>query len=273
MESNKLSTINTTLYLAIFLFVSATLWLFYLLLNNLGPDSHSAQIWSSAYQVIAWFGAICGLYFANLWGGTKSVVGRANLAFTIGLLGQSFGQSVFSYFYFQGIEVPYPSIADIGFFGSIPFYIYGIFLLSKLSGAKLSFRSTLSKVVALFIPLFILGDSYYIFLKDYVFDWSQPIVILLDFGYPFGQAIFISLAITAYLLSKNYLGGLMRKPILFFMIALFIQFAADYLFLFQVSRDIYVGGLEVDFLYLLAYFAMTFSLIKLGSTFYKITNS
>ncbi|HEX3095504.1 MAG TPA: hypothetical protein VHQ20_00095, partial [Patescibacteria group bacterium] len=74
-------------------------------------------------------------------------------------------------------------------------------------------------------------------------------------------------------LSKSFLGGLMRKPILYFMIALLIQYSADFLFLYQVSRGTYVGGLEVDYLYLVSYFAMAFSLISLGSTYYKITNS
>lgn len=270
---DKANTIKKTLYIAIFLFASVTLWFLYLLVTNSGPDTDMAQIWSSSYQIIAWFGALCGLYFANLWGGTKSVVGRANIAFTLGLLGQSFGQSVFSYFYFQGIEVPYPSIADIGFFGSIPFYIYGVFLLAQLSGARFSFKSNYNKTIAIVLPLLILIASYFVFLKDYVFDWTQPLTIILDFGYPFGQAIYISIAITAYLFSKSYLGGIMRKPILFFILALFIQYIADYVFLFQVSRGTYVGGLGVDYLYLLAYFMMTYSLIKLGSSFYKIMNN
>lgn len=273
MDKTKEGFVNKSLFIAVFLFVIFTLWLLFLVFSQLDPDSQNAQIWSTTYQIIAWFGALCGLYFSSLWGGWKSRMGRANLAFALGLLAQSFGQSVFSYYYYIGIEAPYPSVADIGFFGSIPIYIYAIFLLAQISGINLSFKLYYGKILALLVPIVILCSSYFILLRGYEFDWSQPLVIFLDFGYPFGQAIYISLAIVAYLLTKNYLGGLMKSPIMLFIAALFIQYVADYVFLYQVSRDTYVGGLGVDYLYLVAYFMMTYSLIKLGATYFKIRNS
>jgi len=273
MEKTKEGFVKKSIFVTIFLFVVLTIWFLFLVFKHLGPDSKDAQIWSAIYQIIAWFGALCGLYFTNLWGGWKSLMGRANLAFALGLLAQSFGQCVFSYYFYIGIEAPYPSVADIGFFGSIPFYIYGIILLSKVSGAHISFKSFSNKIQAFLIPIGILVLSYFVFLKDYQFDWSQPLTIFLDFGYPFGQAVYISLAIVAYLLSRNFLGGLMKKPIIFFIVALFIQYVADYVFLYQISRSTYVGGLGIDYLYLIAYFIMTLSLIQLGSVFYKIKNS
>lgn len=273
MEKMKEGFVKKSVFAAVFLFTILTAWLLFLISKYSDPESNNAQIWSATYQIIAWFGALYGLYFARLWGGWKSIMGRANLSFALGLLAQAFGQSVFSYFFFKGIEAPYPSIADIGFFGSIPFYIYGIILLSKSSGAHLSLKLLSNKIQAFLIPLAVLLISYFMFLKDYEFDWTQPLTIFLDFGYPFGQAIYISLAIVAYFLTRNFLGGLMKKPIILFIIALFAQYIADYIFLYQISRGTYDGGLEIDYLYLVAYFIMTLSLIKLGSVFYKIKNS
>lgn len=273
MDKSKEGFVSKSLFVTVFLFITFSLWLLYLVFSGQDPESRGAQIWASTYQIIAWFGAFCGLFFANLWGGWESRIGRANLAFAFGLLAQSFGQSVFGYYYFNGIDVPYPSLADLGYFGSIPIYIYAIFVLAKISGASLSFKLVTNKVFAFFVPLVILLASYFLFLKDYAFDPTNPLIALLDFGYPIGQSIYLSLAIVAYFLTKDYLGGLMKSPMMLFIAALFIQAVADFVFLYQVSNDIYVGGLEVDYLYLVAYFMMAYSLIKLGQTYYKIQNS
>jgi len=265
--------VKVSQYLAIVIFLALSGWLLWLVMGEYGPDSDPAQVWSSTYQVLAWFGAVCGIYISKSWGGTKSVLGRSCLAFAIGLLAQSFGQSVFSYYYYSGIEAPYPSLADLGYFGSIPFYIYGILSLSKASGAKLSAKSFFSKVLAVIIPLGLLLVSYYVFLRGHDYDWSSPLTVFLDMSYPLGQSIYLAFAILAYLMTKDYLGGIMRVPVMFFIGALFMQYLAEYAFLYQVSRGIYVGGLEVDYLYLIAYLMMSVSLINLGSVYLKIQKS
>jgi len=273
MNKNKEGLVKKSTFIAVFFFVVLTIWLLLLIFKGLNQNSNSAQVWSATYQIIAWFGALSGFYFSNLWGRWKSLMGRANFAFAFGLLAQAFGQSVFSYFFFSGIEAPYPSIADIGFFGSIPLYTYGIVLLAKASGIHFSFKLFSSKMQAFLIPLGILILSYFILLKNYQFDWNQPLTIFLDLGYPFGQAVYVSLAIVTYFLTKFFLGGLLRKTVVLFIVALFVQYFADYAFLYQISRDTYIGGLEIDYLYLISYFVMTISIIQLGSVFYKIKNS
>ncbi len=260
-------------YGSVVLFFVFTLWRIFLALSNSETRSDSIQIWAASYQLIAWFGAICGFYFSSLWGGWKSVVGRANLAFAFGLLAQSFGQSIFSYFFYTGIDVPYPSLADIGFFGSIPFYIYGAWQLIKFSHVEISFKNVKNLALAFLIPLGMLILSYFLFLNSYEFDWANKLKIFLDFGYPLGQAIYVSLAILALLVSTNIAGGIMRKPALLFIFSLVMQFAADYIFLYTSNNGTFVGGGVVDYLYLLAYFMMSVSLIQLGITFYKIRNS
>ncbi len=264
-----------TIYIPVFVFIILMIWGLSLVFTQSDPDSYNAQFWSAIYQIIAWFGALYGIYFSGLWGGWKSLIGRANLAFALGLLAQSFGQVVFSYFTFKQAEVLYPSIADIGFFGSIPLYICGIYFLYKALRSRVSFHSSSMRTMALLIPVCILGLSYIIFLKDYVFDWSYPLTIFLDFGYPLGQAIYISIAIVTFIASTGFLGGIMRKPILLFIFALSAQFIADYVFLFLSSRDFYLGSFIIfnDLLYLIAYFLMTLSLIRLGTVFYKIKNT
>ena len=265
--SYKFLTIITSL------FIIFSVWRIALVFLPIANLDQAVQIWAASYQFTAWVGAVLGFYLSRSWGGYKSLIGRASIAFSIGLLMQSFGQSVFSYYFYSGIELPYPSIADIGFFGSIPFYIYGMMLLAKSSGATISLRSLLSKLQVVIVPAIILGSSYLIFLKDYDFSATGGLQVFLDFGYPLGQAIYISIAILAYTLTRNLLGGMMKKVIIFFIMALVAQYVSDYLFLYQSLHGTFIGGGIVDFLYSTSYFLMGMSLVELGITFEKIKNS
>ena len=88
-----------------------------------------------------------------------------------------------------------------------------------------------------------LAVGYFLFLQGYEFDWSDPLKVFLDFGYPFGQAIYVSIAILTYLLSRGILGGIMKGKILFILFALCMQFLSDYTFLYQSSKGTWsVGG-------------------------------
>ncbi len=264
------NTFNIVFYIFIFL----AFWRLGLSLYPKFNVDTNIQIWAASYQIIAWVGAIIGLVFAKKWGGFKSLLGRTALAFSFGLLAQSFGQSVFSWYFYTGNELPYPSLADLGFFGSIPFYIYGVVSLAKVSGSKFSIRTSLNKVWAVVIPLAALVASYMVFLRGYEFDSTQPMLkAFLDFGYPLGQAIYVSIAVVAYMFSKNMLGGVMRKVIVMFIIALAAQYLADYTFLYQSMHGTFVGGGIVDGMYMFAYFLMALSLVQLGVVFHQIKNA
>lgn len=227
-------------------------------------SSYRNLVWGASYQLVAIFGGIAGLFISKSWGSLKSVMGRAILSFAIGLLLQSFGQSAFSFYNLAlQVDIPYPSIADIGFFGSIPFYIYGIILLAKLSGVAVSLKSFLNQTQAVLIPLVMLVFSYLFFLREYEFDWTNPLKIFLDFGYPLGQAIYVSIAILTYILSKGVLGGIMKSRILFLLLALLIQYIADYNFLYQATYGTWLNGGYGDFIYLLAYLFMALGLLQL----------
>ncbi len=255
-----------TAQIAFILFLVFTVW--WILLspfNSVSPYPESRTIWSVTYQVIALLGGINGLFIATKWGGSKSLIGRSILAFSIGLLLQSFGQFVYSYYLLSlHVDAPYPSLGDVGFFGTIPFYIYGVVLLAKASGVKVSIRSFSKKLQAIIIPLVMLTVSYYFFLRGYEFDWTHPVTIFLDFGYPLGGAIYVSLTILTLLLSRKFLGGIMRTPILFILIALLFEYIADFLFPYTVSKETYFAGSYVDYLYVIAYSLMALSLIRIG---------
>lgn len=234
-------------------------------LNLTGASGLPTYIFGMIYgPFMSLFGACIGFSSAGKWGGTKSIIGKAIIMLSFGLLAQAFGQISFSvYNIFLNVEVPYPSVADIGYFGNIPLYAYGALLLAQASGGKVKLKAFFSQFQAVLIPLAMLVVSYILFLRGYEFDWSQPLKTLLDFGYPLGQALYVSLAISAYSLSRRVLGGVMRKAILILIAAFVLQYIADFNFLYQSSNGTWLNAGYGDYLYLIAYFVMTLGMIQL----------
>ncbi len=230
-------------------------------------------LFSDSYGYLTFLSGIYGLYMSRRWGSFQSYMGKAVSFLSIGLLLQGFGQLVYSYYYLVlNIDVPYPSLGDVGFFGSIFMYILGVWFLGRASGVSYNLKSAKSWFLAILVPIVLLAISYNILRSEYAFDSNSSLVIFLDFGYPFGQAVYISLAVLIYLLTNNFLGGSMRPKILFIIFALFVQYVADFMFLYQVDRETWTAGGLNEFIYLLSYLLMTLALIKLESTFslYKV---
>lgn len=223
------------------------------------------------YPFFSLIGGGLGLIYAKRWGGFRSYFGASLSFFAFGLLAQFLGQAVYAYYiYVIGIEVPYPSLGDVGYFGSVLFYILGIFVMGKVLGLKNLLKSKRSQVLAIILPSAMLVLSYFVFLRDYSFDWSNPIKIILDFGYPLGEAMYVSIAILNILLSAKILGGMMRGPTRFMIFALVVQYFSDFTFLYQANQGAwYVGGVN-DYMYLVSYFLMTIALLYMGGIFQKI---
>lgn len=243
-------------------FIVVTYWWTYLHLKFL-PGDRPYYVWAATYGLIALWGGWRGLVMSRRWGGLKSILGKALIFLSVGLILQEFGQIVFSYYNIAlGIDIPYPSLADVGFFGTVPFYIFGIVYLGKAAGIEFSMRRLASQLQVVLIPLSLLAVAYFWFLRGYEFDFSQPLKVFLDFGYPLGQAIYVSLALLVYSLTRQLLGGVMREKVLLLLWGFSIQFIADYNFLFQSSHGTWVNGGYGDYLYFLSYSLVAIGLIS-----------
>ncbi|MBI5127779.1 hypothetical protein HZA76_05005 [Candidatus Roizmanbacteria bacterium] len=256
-----------TLYLFIFIFF----WWSYLQIFKTDDFSVQNQIFGGTYWLLALCGGLSGLYISRKWGGLGSVMGKAITFLSFGLLGQVFGQVSYSlYTFFFKVEIPYPSFGDIGFISSLIFYIIGLLYLAKATGAILSLKNVSKIFLALLIPLVMLTLSYFLFLKGYEFDWTNPLKVILDFGYPLGETIYISLALLIFILSRGILGGIMKSKIVLILFAFFIYFLADYSFLyFSYYGSLHPAGWN-DIVYAFAYYFMSISLFELLNVYYEI---
>jgi hypothetical protein len=226
----------------------------------------TAAIWGACYGLTALVGGLYGLYASRAWGYFRSHVGRAIILLSLGLLFDEFGQLVFSYYnIIEKVAIPYPSLADVGFFGAVPLYILGAFyLLRSLGVGSAARKNPLKLAVGVLIPLIILGVTYWLFLKDYDASEKDALTIFLDFAYPLGQATYVSLALVALTSVGRLLGGVMKMPIFLLLFAFVLQYTADFNFLYQATQGTWGVSGYGDFLYLSAYFMMGASLISLN---------
>jgi len=63
------------------------------------------------------------------------------------------------------------------------------------------------------------------------------LVVFLDFGYPLGQAVYVSLALVVLLSLGKFLGGVMKRPVLLLLLAFILQYAADFNFLYSHTME------------------------------------
>lgn len=227
-----------------------------------GDANHAFGFIYGGFSII---GAVAGFFTAGLWGGKKSYLGRAVLALSLGLLCQGFGQySFWVYNYYLHIAVPYPGIPDIGFFGTIICYFYAALQLGKVSGVKYTKETIRAYPYVIVIPIIMLAAAYLLFLNAYEFDLSHPLKSFLDYGYPLGQAMYISIALMVYALSRKLLGGILRSRIVFLLLAFAAQFVCDYVFIYFAAD--YFPASFIDLFYLISYATMTIAILNIRHT-------
>lgn len=264
--------INKYSVLAAIIFAFFVGWWVFIAVNGL-QDGPQAEVFGSCYGVMALFGGVSGLIISQRWGGFRSKIGRAVGLIALGLLAQEFGQLMYSYLGAVSEEVPYPSLGDIGYFGSVLLYIAAGLQLASAAGAKFSLKDRSKKIIAALLPLSILLASYLYFLRGYEFDFSSTtstLAVILDFGYPLGQATYLAIALTAYFLSKKLLGGVMKPVILFILFALGVQYVSDFMFLYQNYNETWITAGSNDLVYLISYFVMTLALVAFHATAEKL---
>lgn len=258
----NLSKSKFTWFVVIYYFILLLWWIKLLISGQ--TEGFENYLFGGAYPILALVGSIKGLFISRIYGGWSSIMGRGIIYLSLALLGQVFGQFIWTYYnIIVKVEIPYPSLADLGYISVIPFNVLAMWSFAKASGVKLSLQRFSGKVQVMLIPLILLGIAYTLFLKDYQLDFSDPIRVFLDFAYPSGEAIYISLAILTYLLCRNLLGGIMRQKILFFIFAFTIQFLTDFTFLYSVSRDFYYNGGIVDLMYATSFAIYSLALYNL----------
>ncbi|MDQ3099657.1 MAG: hypothetical protein M3Q44_07985 [bacterium] len=209
-----------------------------------------------AFGLIPLIGGITGMIRAHEWGLFKSKVGIALACISAGLITWGIGQMFWSIYYnvILGIEVPYPSLADIGYILSWPLWSIGIIHLARATGAHVSLKSMMGKLLLFIVPIIFIALSYYLLIvvarDGTITDLSESYAkIFFDLAYPIGDVVILTLAVLIFGLSINYLGGKYRISILTLLLGFVINYIVDFAFSYTTTQETYYNGHWVDLLF------------------------
>lgn len=256
---NPLSLIILTLYIGIFI------W--WIRLTSIGHPIPESYIFDWTYGLIGLTGALYGIFsVSKVWGGYKSVMGKGFIFISCGLLAQWLGLQIWTYYNIVAkVAVPYPSLADLGYFGLVPFYTLGALMLARASGAKFSIKTKHGKAYSVLIPLCMLILAYALFVKDIGITKTNLIKTFFDFGYPLGEIIPVSIALITFLSARKLFGGKLKNRIIYLLFAFSFQFLTEYYFLYTSGKNTYYNGSFSDLLYATSYTIMSLGLISFKS--------
>jgi|LakMenEpi03Aug12_release.lakeMendotaPanAssembly.Ray.scaffolds.fasta_scaffold00337_52 hypothetical protein len=255
---------------SIFFLLFITYWIFLTIQPEL--DEKYFNIFTDTYGVIALAGSVTGFIIMNRWGGFKSTLGKSIGLFSLGLLFQFLGQLTYAYYRIVlDIYNPWPSFAEFFYFGSLPIYLLALILLSKTMGVGKALKKPIYLFGGIILTFGFIFLDYFLFLKDYSYedDYSK-IAIALDYGYPIMQAILVSMAIFNFVLSKQIWNGQLKKPIIFLIVSLYLQYIADTLYTYRTYMETLYAGDYTDLIYILTYYTMSFSFIEFNNIYNKI---
>lgn len=202
---------------------------------NVNPDK--ATLWNYlfnfTYALIFIFGAGVA-YKKSLY-----ILGTGVLSYALGLCIWTF------YNVFLKTPVPYPGLSDVAFLCFTPLTGLGFILLLR----RLGFHFSASIIIQSIILCGVLFYIIYSFLNKSSLGDEVPFLHrVLNISYPFSDAVLIAIAIGALKTEK----GLLNPHILLFVFAFLTFAAADTIFSFRVTNEIYWNGDVADTLYLIA---------------------
>ncbi len=222
--------------------------------------------YSFTTAVLAFLGGIFGLFISKHWGGGKSAVGKAVLLMSLGTTSWSLGNFVWSFYtFFLQTEMPYPSLADVGYTLAVPLWAIGVYFLSQATGAKFSLRRMRGRLMLIALPLIAAVVSYYflfVIARGSSIEVEGGLLkIFLDFYYPIGDWVILTMSFLLFGLSLKYLGGRFRTPVFVTLLGFVIMFLADFSFSYTTTVGTYYNGNTADLL-----FALAMTVISIGIT-------
>lgn len=264
-----------TLKLRIFLVVAAVT---FLELSFLQLTHQKETAGSNIYQILDTIlpltGGFFGLLAAKKYSGWKSTLGQGIILVSLGLIAWALGQMAWTYYnIFSKIDVPYPSWADLGYLAGIPLWFAGVIRISSAMGVKYQLRKTAGKLTLILIPLVSIVLSYFLLIKVGRGGWPEHgqlnLKVFTDLAYPFGDVLVASVALTIYGLSKDYIGGRFKLPILFTLIGFIGMYTADFSLAYTTTKGTYYGGSWVDSIYSLSLIMIGLGLVLMDPSGYK----
>jgi hypothetical protein len=247
--------------------LSIVYWLYFFFVS--GYKQHPLGIFTQIPLIIIPItGGIVGLIRSRRWGGWKSAMGRALLSLSTGMVIWGAALGMWTYFIATGIAIPYPSSADYVFIWSPILWVYGLIQLSKVVGTPFGFRTTKERLIGVGATALVSLLAYYVLVviahgNTLGTPDETTTQLFFDYAYTLETLVTVVIVGTIFALSRKYLGGRYKKPVLFLFIGFFIHFLAIFFFVRTTGDGSYFNGNIADVFFTLAVYMESLGIINL----------
>ncbi len=225
-----------------------------------------------ALVIVSLIAAVLGYSSAGIFG-WKSVEGRIFYILSAGISLYSLGElSWMISEVILGIEIPYPSIADLFWFLGLVTIIAAVYM--KLLSASIKASISRSRIlISLAVSLTLLSFSLYLVLIPVLVTPESEfegglIEKFTDLSYPTGEIIMMIGAIGIYAAHRKGTLGLTWGLLIAY---IFISYIFDALFTYLTWNELYYTGHPIDLLYFGSYLLLILSLKNQSIEFKKYT--
>ena len=139
-----------------------------------------------------------------------------------------------------------------------------MYSLSQATGAKFSLRRLRGRVLLIVLPIIAAIASYYflfVIARNSSFEVEGGLLkIFLDFYYPIGDWVILTLSFLLFGLSFKYLGGKFKWPVFITILGFIVMFLADFSFSYTTTVGTYYNGNISDLLFAIALFVISFGI-------------
>lgn len=259
----KNQTKGINVYQKISLIYFCYLFFYWIILQITGSKTNFWNLfYSFSIALMPFIGGFTGFFIAKSWGLFKSSIGKSVFFLSAGLVSWGSGNMIWAYYnFFLNDEVPYPSLAEIGFLPSYLLWATGMVHLPHAIGGESNFRKKYGKLLLL-IPFFILAFSYYLVTfitkSSLVFaPFTSYAKLFFDIAYPAGDAIILTAAFLVGI-SFKFFGGKYRLSIYTLILGFCFLYLGDFLFSYTTTTSTYYNGGLVDKAFATGLFFLTF---------------
>jgi hypothetical protein len=216
----------------------------------------------SLYLLPPFLSVVGGVYAIKTFG-LVGLRAKIIILLTLGIIFWFLGEVVWNWFVLIGIS-PFPSIADAFYFLAYPFLFFGLLYEFKLGDVTLkrinksllillTAVGTLLGVIVIYFGVFLTYDPQVSILKN-----------VFSMGYGIADLILVLLSTFLVVIIREYKGGKLAIPWLYFLVGLGLTLVPDIIFaMFNNMYDVNLGlTLVMDIMWLLSYifFSVTFFL-------------
>lgn len=226
---------------------------------NLGLTNLTQDVFGIAFGSLITLTSIFGASLCFIrsygWGFYKSFMGQSFLFMGFALLMWSLGQIFFLY---DSLAQDPLELYDFFFIFIDPFYILGIYLISKSIG---TFKNFLTNPNLILLPILIMTLNYVVI--SYL-TYQDPFTAFLYFDinsiFIAGSIVLATLVVSIMIFSKK-LGGIYKLALNLILIGILFQFIGDNLFEIYESQQ--ENGSLADYLFFLSVATVTYGVYSL----------